>query len=230
MKWVAMIPWRGGDPARERSCQWVGFYLTNEAGVPNWSLVDSNPDLPFSRADAKNRAAEQASREGFDVVVFHDADMIIPPGCYLEAVELAWRSGGLVVAFSEYRALGQSTSFKVLTGKLNPWDAPDVGRLNAWSLGGIVAVRLDRFNEVGGFDTRFRGWGCEDWAFAIAWATVTGVATNRTNNPGIHLWHPHGAYNANSKDLEFNNKLLTRYQGIRNVDDLRAVQSIDVDA
>jgi N-terminal domain of galactosyltransferase len=220
------IPWRGGDAARERNCDYVTTYVENNV-TSNWSVAGSDPAFPFSRAAARNDLAKMANADRFDVVVLHDADMIAPAGAYLEMAERAYDTGTLVIGFTEYRALGQPTSRKVINGRLDPWEAPAVGTLTAWSLGGIVAIRTDVFARVGGYDERFVGWGCEDTAFAVSCAIVTGQACQRTANPAVHLWHPHGQYTARQRELEANAELLKRYNSARSIEDLRAVQAFD---
>lgn len=53
----------------------------------------------------------------------------------------------------------------------------------------IQIMPREAFEEVGGMDERFRGWGGEDVAFLIALDWLFGMHKN-TPNSVFHLWHP----------------------------------------
>ena len=76
MTTLVVVPWRDGDKWRKQSFDFVTAHL--DSCGQKWVPVDADPDKPFSRSATKNRGARWAEAEGADVVIFHDADMIVP--------------------------------------------------------------------------------------------------------------------------------------------------------
>ena len=75
MNVAVVIPWRGGDPARERALAFA---------IRHWESMDLHPVVsgdsgsgPFNKAEAVNRGAERAG--DWDTLIIADADMIVPP-------------------------------------------------------------------------------------------------------------------------------------------------------
>ena len=93
------IPWRAGDPWREQAFAYVQIHLRGAGFDP--VPYDDGADV-FSRAGSRNLAVRCADA---DVVILHDADMILPATAYIEAAEIARSSGRLVIGFSRYRPL-----------------------------------------------------------------------------------------------------------------------------
>lgn len=221
MRAGVVIPWRGGDRSREAAEQYVEAYLVGVGFGGGIAVADSPGPGPFSRAAAKNAGVESMSH--CDVVIIHDADMVAPRDAYEEMATVAHDEGVLVVGFTQYRALSQQASRRVIRGA-DPFTTRPYGVLDGWSLGGIIAIRTDAFATVGGFDTRFQGWGCEDWAFAHTCSILLG-ATMRTDNIAVHLWHPHGTAITPHEVLEANARLLERYTTATTPEAVREVQA-----
>ena len=51
-----------------------------------------------------------------DVVILHDADMVLPAAAYLEAAELALSSDRLVIGFNRYRPLSKARTVEAFGG------------------------------------------------------------------------------------------------------------------
>jgi hypothetical protein len=194
------VAWRPDGNQRDRNWR---FVLDRLAAL-DWPLFVGSREVDgeFSRAASRNDAAYEACHKvGPEVLVFHDADMIAPAGAYLEAAAVAVHEQRLVVGFTDYRALGVQATKQLLNPRLrlDPFSLTPVQTLTAFSVGGIVAVPRTLWVDIGGYDERFVGWGCEDFAFAQACGLFTGLPTYRTSNVGVHLWHPHGSYQHPSK-------------------------------
>jgi cellulose synthase/poly-beta-1,6-N-acetylglucosamine synthase-like glycosyltransferase len=222
-----IIPWRGGDPDRAAAYAFVDDW-TASIGLPRIA-VDAEDGAPgvFHRAAAKNEGARLSAWA--DVLIFNDADMIIPRESYVELIDRAAESRKLVVGFFEYRTLEKATSQMVYDGQLEPFDAPAFSSHGGFSLGGVIAIRQDAFAEVGGYDERFLGWCCEDTAFAIACITVLGspdAPYERLEGPGLHFFHEHATL-YEDRNLEADNgQLLARYNNVHDVSELREVQGL----
>lgn len=184
MKISIGVPWRGGDPLREEAFEFVRAHL-RRAGFSLTTFDDGTE--PFSRAGSRNLAVRDAADA--QVVILHDADMILPLAAYLRLAEEAWNSRRLVIGFDEYRPLDEQTSDAVKAGEIDPFDATPISRLFSFSCGGVIAIRPEAWWEVGGMDERYVDWGCEDFAFANASTAKLGPLI-RLEGPGVHLWHP----------------------------------------
>jgi GT2 family glycosyltransferase len=194
------VPWRGGDPWRERSFRYVCDHL-HALGLV--ALPADSDHEPFSRAGSRNRAVRQASKA--DVVILHDADMVAPD--YEEMAELALETGQMVVGFSDYRPLDRATTEQVIAGA-EPFSATPVSVLTNFSVGGIIAITPDAWWAAGGMDERYVDWGCEDFAFANAAGAALGPVL-RVKQPAVHLWHEHAA-DTNNPDQRNNSLLLAK--------------------
>lgn len=229
MRVWTIVPWRdSGDESRQRSHDYVTTYLMAQSFQP----IDCDTDDPdFSRAAAKNSVIHKQPAEPDDVLMFHDADMVLPPENYDQMINLAHLEAGLVVGFSTYRALGIAATRSVLAHRIGPFRATTRHVLESFSLGGVVAVQRSVFESVGGYDERFQGWGCEDFAFSIACQVVTGVPARRVSGPGVHLWHPHASPSTHASQHAFNGRLLAAYNALTGPEALAALRaSSDFDA
>jgi hypothetical protein len=148
----------------------------------DWPLsVAEGPPGLFNRSAARNQAAARAG--DWDVAVFGDADTVGEPDLVRKAV-LSASDGWLAYPFTEFLGLSRGGTISLLQGGL---DLAVTKRMSG-SPGGILAVPRDLFDEVGGFDEMFTGWGYEDLAFAYAAGTLGGV--HREDGMITHLWHP----------------------------------------
>jgi hypothetical protein len=225
LKALAVIPWKAADDWRVRLMEYVTAHL-ERAGVEYILSPDPQPG-PFNRARAKNFGAEIAIGKDYDIIIFHDADMVIHDWEYENLIYRADEFGQLVIGFNEYRALTAAGTSMLLSGQLvDPWQVPVAQATVSWSLGGIIAMTTAAYEHVGGYDERFRGWGCEDTAFAVA----SGVALDgkqRLEGSACHLWHEHASGYQTDEDNIFNAALLARYNQIVDLATLRDVQTID---
>jgi hypothetical protein len=177
----ALVPWRPGDPHRERS--WA---LTRRSWERHgFRIVTGDTPGPFSRAGARNAAAEAAGP--WAVAVFVDADTIVrDAGPVREAVALATETGGVVVPHDQYVGLSAGGTRLVLAGREEGWSM--VARRKENSPLGVLVIARPAWETLGGFDERFTGWGGEDGAFLRAARTLVDV--QRLPGEIVHLWHP----------------------------------------
>jgi N-terminal domain of galactosyltransferase len=192
--------------ARALSWKWLRAYL--EANLPGAEIiVGSDFGVPFSKSVAVNEAAAKAKG---DVFVILDADAFLEAATILDCAQQIReaRSKKQKLWFVPYRRLYRLTeqatnrvlarSPELVTGCPEPCDGSGVILIDArtdatkeahWY--GAMAQILPReaFQAVGGWDTRFRGWGGEDVAAMLA--TDTLYAKHKTAKAALfHLWHP----------------------------------------
>jgi len=166
---------------RSRAFEWVVGYW----GDAGFRVVVGEGD---SRAAARNDAA---SRAGSGMLVLADADTVVPAGQVRAAVDLAESAGTMVIAFSLHLKFHRDMTRRILDGPgVKVQDIPlQFGRTVKKCSSGCNVVPRGVLDRVGGFDTRFRGWGGEDRAFKYAVDTLVGQ-TGVIPGYSYHLWHP----------------------------------------
>jgi hypothetical protein len=202
---VIVVP-RGGPPDehRDRVWDWVrrrwSIIGRIYVGTPAADEFDGSEDEPYNRSQAINRAVADASEAArWDVVVVIDADSIVAPRQVAAAIDLAVADRRAVVAYREYRPLTQEATERILAGSGTPPGPDDVKTppgVTYANVSGCIVVPRPLWDEVGGFDERFVGWGCEDVAFAAACRVLGGGMIDRVDGSCWHLWHPVGVTGA----------------------------------
>jgi len=200
-----LVPYTAGSCVdRDRAWGWLKAYWRQV--LPGVRIVmGTDEGRPFSKTTAVNGAASRAKG---DVWVILDADAYLDSEVILNCareIRLA-RKQGRRLWFVPYRRLHRltpRTTKHILA-------SPPVDSLGRYvdSLGMVagegtkyghhfaaMAMVLPReaFEESGGMDPRFRGWGGEDVSFMHQLDTIYG-SHKSTNNAVLHFHHPaHGA-------------------------------------
>ena len=155
-----VIPFYG----KESGPRWRNFgFVVDLYDDRGWRTI--SPMHCRSLSHARNKGAEWSHYS--EVLVFNDGDTLCPPEQLDQAVELAAAEPGLVFPFDTYLRLSQQA-----TGRLNHWTevfsaAVEQEMFEPPSVG-VVAISRACFEQVGGFDEGFVGWGYEDIAFRYA--------------------------------------------------------------
>jgi cellulose synthase/poly-beta-1,6-N-acetylglucosamine synthase-like glycosyltransferase len=193
-----LLPIGGNLGPREEAFNWVvKFY---ETLMPEVELCIGRLDeTPFSKSKAVNLAAKKATR---DIFVIADTDFIYDPKIIEESIPYL-ENYALIHPFSKRTNLTKESTEELL--KTTPaW--PIQGNYDSWEKvfgkGGVNIIRREHFEQVDGFDERFKGWGAEDDSFVLSVRFLCGGAKG-LQNKAIHLWHPRGDMSnyANNKKL-----------------------------
>jgi predicted glycosyltransferase involved in capsule biosynthesis len=183
LKPVILIPFRPAEPERERNLGIVLKWWTSTG----FSIFvgDDKREKSFQRTHARNAVAREAG--DWDVAIFCDADVLLASVQQAEAAMMrCYRTGAYTVCYSSLRYLNElGTKYLLKGGSAANADYEESVGLT-WEC--CFAVRRDIWDQVGGFDERFRGYGGQVAAFFYAAATFGG--RERILGNAYHLSHP----------------------------------------
>jgi glycosyltransferase involved in cell wall biosynthesis len=159
-------------------------------------LFAYNPG-PYNRGWAFNIGAVQAAGSS-GILCLTDADLLAPPD-FLSRALSAMRDGRrALLPYSELLFMdGNSTEQAIKDRQAAPLEPLDVkkyrGQLFSDSQGVCILVDAAFYQELGGYEERFRGWGREDREFYRRLLKATTV--ERLPGRLLHLDHPRPAMN-----------------------------------
>lgn len=151
-----------------------------ESRLPEWVRYLHAPiasdDLPYNRSHALNAGAAIAKG---DLLVLHDNDFLVP-SFYAREIVARHGEGHEVIDLKRFMFfLRRDDDFA-------PGVTPERVVQNS-PAGGSVAVDRRAYEEIGGFDESFTGWGGEDNEFLDRASTRRVFAFAYL--PFVHLWH-----------------------------------------
>jgi hypothetical protein len=189
VKAAIIIPWRdrGVDPYRARNLLYVTEYWESSPWPVH--VVGDGSDGQFNRSRAYNRGAELVEA---DVLVYSEADLIVPFGQIAEAIHLATEPR-LVVPFSKFLEINEEASNLIRAGAAVPCGTHAV-QINGdrKSTGAVNVVSQEALDIVGGYDENFTGAWWDDTAMLRAFEICCGP-TMFVDGPAYHLYHATGA-------------------------------------
>jgi hypothetical protein len=183
-----IVPWRGGDPMRERLWRFCRRYWVSH--YPEFELIECDSgDEPFTRGRSINQGVEKSKGQ---ILVLADADTLV---AHIDEA-IAHASGGdwsIAYQAGEYRALTEAATEALLktdpTGQLREPKREDCREIIT-SYSGVLAMPREAFDKVGGFAHQFLGWGAEDVALMFALDTLWKPCV-RARGWAVAPWHPH---------------------------------------
>jgi hypothetical protein len=206
-----LIPWRGGDPHRERVWNYIRG-LWEELPVELCVGVDDEGG-PFNCSRALNRAFKMSTQP---YIMQFGADCFPSVEAMSDALGMLMMNTPWVPLFEKTEYYGESATRKILNG-----DSPDRFKydpsLSVPFQTGVLAMTREAFIETGGSDERFEGWGAEDSAFRMALYRLYEHGTPLPHTLRC-LWHSTG-----HRELgEANLALCQEYERIDNREDMLA--------
>jgi hypothetical protein len=193
MRTVMLVP-RRAQPDRDKLWDWCKARW--QAILPEIPIYEGHHDEgPFNRSAAINRAARLADGDGgWDVAVVIDADIFIRRSQVEAAVASAAKTGRVTWAHRRWRGIREDLTPRIIRYQQDfgpEIDREDmdvlVERTNPLSWSCCIAIPRAVWDDLGGFDERFRGWGFEDMAFQSAVCGLYGH--ERIQGDVYHLWH-----------------------------------------
>lgn len=214
---MVIIPFRdrGTDPTRVANLTRV-VWTWQSYGFAPMTIGDGRiRPAQFNRSAAYNRGMAHCW-DSSDVFVFAESDMLIPVDLINAAVHRAFDSPGLVVPFTEYRALSQKDSCDVRGGADPARFIPERIMPNGQSIGAINVVSRKTMEKVGQWDEQFEGSWYDDNAMKIAFEVLAGK-TRWVDGTAYHLWHlpGHAGSHLSAEDREATRRNRARLQQYR---------------
>lgn len=193
--------------------------------LPDWvkyiHTLPPSADMPYCRAWAFNVGVKDALA---DVLVLHDNDMLIPADYSTEILDKAKNDIEVVNLKRFIFYLSETHSTEMFKNELSlDACAPESIMQNSEG-GGSIAITRKAYDEIGGFDESFIGWGGEDNEF---WERVQMLKVwPYANLPIVHLWHAAqpGKLQAEAQTLKHYQRLSAMPLSTR-ISTLRALQS-----
>lgn len=204
-----IVPFHCTDPEDQRAKNWKWLHEYWRCKLPGAEIIVGHDrraeeeGLPFSKSTAVNHAVE---RSHGDILVIVDADGYIEVEqvlhCAHKIREARERGHRLwYVPYRQFYRLTQEAAWKLLhSSPCHPYkfshppakcdiQSTDGSQHGHWYGAGIQIMPREAFDEVGGWDERFRGWGGEDHAAMRAMDTLY---WRHKTLPGqfLHVWHP----------------------------------------
>lgn len=178
-KCIICIPFFSEEPERKKAFKSVYDHYSKLG----YNIFIGESD-PFTRAAARNGSVPNID---FDVLFFADADIIVPLEQIQEAIYLAYEKNEMVIAYEDLLLLDkEQTDFFYKTNKFDSFEK----KLIKNQISGSFAITKKLWNQVGGYDERFKEWGGEDRAFYYSCAAVKNKFENkRIKGSAYHLFH-----------------------------------------
>ena len=190
------------------------------AYLPPWvRLVHTPPptaDMPYCRSWTFNIGAQHARGA---VLVLHDNDMLVPVD-YAALILNRVAQGYDVVNLKRFIFyLTQAHTQAVFDGTAGLLDAAPEVIVQNLEGGGSVAITRAGYEQIGGLDESFVGWGGEDNEF---WERAQTLRVwPWANLPLVHLWH---AAQPGKHDAEYHTA--QRYRALAQTDPIERIQRL----
>jgi glycosyltransferase involved in cell wall biosynthesis len=200
-----VIPFGDAHEQRTRALEWVRPYW--EHRIDAEFIVQ--PFEQLSKTYTLNRGIEKASGE---IIIAMDADALMDEAQMNQAIDIA-RHGGWCIPYEHMYRLTQDDTEKILALDPKTFDpsrqiasqrVPE--QMNAHRFGAMAQIYPKAaWERIGGFDERFRGWGCEDEHMLIV---LDGIWADHHLLPGaiFHMEHERIGRNENGVGNGWNRK------------------------
>jgi hypothetical protein len=197
MSIAVVIPWRNPDaapPAQKigwrasAAAYTIAYYQTLNIG-PVIVVDDGRTGGHFNRHAAYNAGLARATT---DVILWNEADTLIPKAQITAAALLAASAPGIVLPFTERHELDAAQTMDVYAGTVDPFTL-DGGQFvfpSRKSIGQAGVTSRATVDAIGGrWPTQFEGWGYDDTAAFHCFNTLAGPP-RWIDGKGTHLHHP----------------------------------------
>jgi len=216
---------RGKDPNRKANLDSALTWWEDHGITPIMVDDGRSGEDHWNRSAAYNRGAQLSAA---DVLVYSEADMLLPVDQIHQGVQLATEAPGLVVPFSRFMAMTEHDSNLVRERQLHPSQAAaEQIRGDRQSIGAVNIVSRETLATIVRFDEKFEGHAYDDDATERALSICAGP-TRFIDGPAWHQWHVPGAFYATPESTRSDRQATARnkarwglYRGVRTPDQIR---------
>ncbi|HET8784073.1 MAG TPA: hypothetical protein VFM38_00440, partial [Candidatus Limnocylindrales bacterium] len=192
MRTVFLVPRRNDDGPRD--ALWRYCRARWERYFPDVAIFEGHhDDGPFNRSAAVNRAAEAAGEWDLGIVI--DSDVMLSVSQVRAAIATASETGRVTWAHRRWRGIREDMTLRIVADQRDMGAELDrdeldliVERTNPLSWSCCFVVPRAVWDDTGGMDERFQGWGFEDMAWQSLIVGLYGY--ERITGDVIHLFHP----------------------------------------
>jgi hypothetical protein len=158
------------------------------AQLPAWvrhvHTPPPTPDMPYCRSWAFNVGVKYCRA---DVLVLHDNDMLVPADYAANILKHVRRGYELVNLKRFIFYLNEPHTRSLFSGAAGLTDEAPLAIVQNLEAGGSVAITRRAYEQIGGMDEAFIGWGGEDNEF---WERAQTLRVwPYAYLPIVHLWH-----------------------------------------
>lgn len=200
MNFSIIIPYRELDDYRDVVLSFLmSYYITS---FPEAEIIlgrDMSKGEEFSRASAINNGVIRCK---YDALVIADADVLIREETLMRGLN-ALDNVPFVIPWGRCIDISRRDSFSIINGKRidydkylkHPASVRDIRPGKAYKgfdkcAGGLQVVNKSFFMDIGGYESRFQGWGYEDTHFCFKVKKAVGDYPIFEDDFIFHLWHP----------------------------------------
>ena len=196
-----IIPWRDiEDPWRNKHFDTLVEHYSND-----FNIVLGDNDGNFNRSAARNKGVLDSTSE---ISVIIDADNFIPLKQIHDAINAASIEDVLVKPFSLFGYLTEESTklfYEYWNGSVMGFSPTYENSPVSDFTGGAYVIRRSLWNDIGGMDEGFIGWGAEDDAFHLLCKAMN-IKVKYIDGVDYHLYH----HSNDRMTSEFNYKKLMK--------------------
>jgi len=207
-----VIPWRESKSRVEIFKHLINWYTIN---FPTWEIILSDSgDSLFNLSASRNKGIKKAISLGADVVVVSDADFFTSKDSLIKSVLNAIKTDNLSVPYTEYIELTEYGTTEFL--KNNKDSLSMFNRKNNnpklingftnrfWVCSGINIITKNLFEDFGGYDENYSGWGQEDIDYHKRYLDKYGILFDYIEGISVSLEHSRDEWkNDSNKNLNY---------------------------
>lgn len=208
MTWSIVVPWTAGDATRLQARHYVREHYQSVAPMV---MGCCEPGLPWSKGVALDDGVARTDSDG---LILLDADCVVSLDELHRSMTVVEAGAPWSMPHDTVARLSRRATGKIYAGTL-PHSPPSAISLerpthHAPRGGGIVILSRGAYDDVGGIDDRFVGWGGEDISFGRALDTIVGPCV-QFDATLLHLWHRPQPIRPGRRGSPANEALASRY-------------------
>jgi predicted glycosyltransferase involved in capsule biosynthesis len=135
---------------------------------PDASIYFSDTESErFNLSASRNRGCRFAMKDGCDIMLVLDADVLVEKEAVENSMRVASELGVVSLPYVVFNRINEDLSTSLLNKELSAEEIrrSGVGSPSQSEMGGAYVLTASTFLRLNGWDERFVGWGFEDNAF-----------------------------------------------------------------